>query len=975
MTDLLSALWRASLQGGIVLLFLGLLALSTRRRFPTLTSWLWRLGLLRCALGIFLPFTSTALTLPEQAAPASLVVPQETVPLSPPISTAPQAVIPVSPEPAPTTFPVLPSLYVLGLTLCLARLTIAATRTRRLVQRAIPTKHPELPTLTAHFGLRGTPKLARSTEITSPLLAFGTILLPSEASDDEPLILAHELAHLKRHDLVWELVLSLIQAVFWFHPLVWWAKREESLAREQAADALAITHTKAPRADYARALLAASLQRSNGASLLAVGAITRGSRLRRRLNALAQPRLPYRQAVALGTLASVTALCAFVPWKAVAKQVTARSPLPARTIEGHVRRQDGQPIANAQVRLVRYMGSGFTRTEGKFVKTPSIAEVVAQTKTAADGTYRFPGTHSGSRLHLLIDAPGFAPTDRFASGGRITLEPILRWEAVVVDAQGRPLAGKKITAVGISEVRRTLNPKLYEGLTDSQGRFTVEGCERPGAKYTVLFALDAAPLVMAAMTPSQTENTLFQRLVMVPGKTLSGQITDTKGTPLPAVRVDICSYTPLHFPGNNGITGCRTDAQGYFQSPLLPPGNYQIDISSQDKTLAPLHLPKLTLGTQQSTNIKLTLTPGVTVRGKVTDAQTGKPIPNLLMSVTRTWDILKQGKLTPSGHSVSGGMYTTDAKGNYEVHLPADKECTVGIQLDDVSSGKPQISRRVPDQISRQILGKEGQVITVNFTPTYARPLIGQVEDTNGKPISGAQVNGFRSNNQGRFSIPEERLGLRGENTKITLVATKADLRSERTIESKPGKPVRLVLKPRQWITLRGKLVGPDGKLPLGAKLDVMGTGEPHPPVNLDATGNFTTRIEPGYRIQLQALAPGLGRVQKSLPDNLAPGTTQNLGRLVFPAAPNFIAGWVVDAQGKPVTRGRIGVFGKQTLATTTLDTQGRFELKGLVPGDKLVVSIQATPGKPSAHRWNVPHNRRDLIFRLGGNDPYMDRH
>ena len=39
------------------------------------------------------------------------------------------------------------------------------------------------------------------------------------------MVLGHELAHIKRGDLLWSLVAAVVRAVFFFHPLVWLSDR------------------------------------------------------------------------------------------------------------------------------------------------------------------------------------------------------------------------------------------------------------------------------------------------------------------------------------------------------------------------------------------------------------------------------------------------------------------------------------------------------------------------------------------------------------------------------------------------------------------------------------------------------------------------------------------------------------------------------------------------------------------------------
>ena len=48
--------------------------------------------------------------------------------------------------------------------------------------------------------------------------------------------LAHELAHLAARDPFWCLVADGAAAMLWWHPAVWWLRRQSQLASELAAD-------------------------------------------------------------------------------------------------------------------------------------------------------------------------------------------------------------------------------------------------------------------------------------------------------------------------------------------------------------------------------------------------------------------------------------------------------------------------------------------------------------------------------------------------------------------------------------------------------------------------------------------------------------------------------------------------------------------------------------------------------------------
>ncbi|HVW36991.1 MAG TPA: M56 family metallopeptidase, partial [Pirellulales bacterium] len=114
-------------------------------------------------------------------------------------------------------------------------------------------------------------------------------------------ILLHELAHVRRGDYAWNLLLRLLQALYWPNPLLWLVGRSLSRVREQACDEVCI-HWLGGAEDYRATLveLAGGLLRR---PLAALGmAMAGGSRLQRRLEQLGasrgraecQPHWPWR---------------------------------------------------------------------------------------------------------------------------------------------------------------------------------------------------------------------------------------------------------------------------------------------------------------------------------------------------------------------------------------------------------------------------------------------------------------------------------------------------------------------------------------------------------------------------------------------------------------------------------------------------------------------------------------------------------
>lgn len=66
-------------------------------------------------------------------------------------------------------------------------------------------------------------------------------------------ILAHELAHIRRHDYLVNLLQSVVETVLFYHPAVWWVSHQVRAERENCCDDLAV-EVCGDRVGYARAL-------------------------------------------------------------------------------------------------------------------------------------------------------------------------------------------------------------------------------------------------------------------------------------------------------------------------------------------------------------------------------------------------------------------------------------------------------------------------------------------------------------------------------------------------------------------------------------------------------------------------------------------------------------------------------------------------------------------------------------------------
>jgi len=101
-------------------------------------------------------------------------------------------------------------------------------------------------------------------------------------------VLAHELCHVRRRDNLTSAVHMIVEAVFWFHPLVWWIGARLVEERERACDEAVVSLGNEPH-DYAEGIL--NVCKSYLESPLACVAGVTGSDLKKRIQAILTGRI------------------------------------------------------------------------------------------------------------------------------------------------------------------------------------------------------------------------------------------------------------------------------------------------------------------------------------------------------------------------------------------------------------------------------------------------------------------------------------------------------------------------------------------------------------------------------------------------------------------------------------------------------------------------------------------------------------
>ncbi len=176
------------------------------------------------------------------------------------------------------------------------------------------------------MGLETTPRLMASTEVEMPFacgVLSPVIVLPATAEswseERRRAVLFHELAHVRRRDLVGHALGRIVCALYWFHPLVWSAARQMRAESERACDDLVLA-CGAKASEYADQLLDIVVGvRKHGAPAVALP-MARRKEFEGRLIAILDARIPRHDigrarsaALVLTMLALSFAIVAMVP--------------------------------------------------------------------------------------------------------------------------------------------------------------------------------------------------------------------------------------------------------------------------------------------------------------------------------------------------------------------------------------------------------------------------------------------------------------------------------------------------------------------------------------------------------------------------------------------------------------------------------------------------------------------------------------
>ena len=491
-------------------------------------------------------------------------------------------------------------------------------------------------------------------------------------------ILLHELAHIRRHDYLVNLLQTVIESLLFYHPLVWWMSSQIRIERENCCDDIVLQHCD-NSSEYVRALLLLESHQRHS-PVLALNAT--GGSLVKRVRRIARKQTS-GAANAWGAGFIVLALIALIPisqsstWAIQPAPQTDKSKsgdnatTDSRIIKVHLVDDTENPVANAFVEQRIGDKKVSVRTD-----EAGVAEFALPDKPPELLSIHVRGDFVPLKVewdNTNDSDPNPIPTSFtfYAQRGR-------KLSGRITDAAGNPIAGAKLTPPeynnwGTSIPKQSSQQQTdwtgWESQTDQDGLWSINHAPLQLGKFDAMvshpdFANDYI-MFNAATVKSHS-------FIMQTGVTVHGAITDPTGRTLANTQVML---TPKF--ATPGLWMTRTNDRGEYEFHHVKPDEFGLSVMHKDFTPQTEKIRDFS-GAQV---VNFQLQPGTPIRFHFVD-ENDKPVPGVRV-ICNHW---REGRALKEFENVIPEM--SDADGNWVwEHAPKGR---VGYEV----TRKNSISRR-----------------------------------------------------------------------------------------------------------------------------------------------------------------------------------------------------------------------------------------------------------------------------------------
>jgi beta-lactamase regulating signal transducer with metallopeptidase domain len=680
--------------------------------------------------------------------------------------------------------------WLTGVVVCSLRLVMASLHTVALKRHSVPEDGPLAITvarLAARIGVARSVSVRVSTVMASPatlgLLRPVILLPPATALGVTPqqleALLAHELAHVRRHDYLVNLLQMVVETLFFYHPVVWWTSRRIRTERELCCDDIAVKAC-GDAVSYAQALtvVARRLVTQPGIAVGAAGGplLVRVQRLLG-VSSTSRPVSPLSMAAA--AVVMIVALMFVDPYAQSRAPQTLTPSAGEREVVLRGRVVDaatGNSVASASVRAQYITGvENPTRCPigdcEDSVNSASGPIPIYRVTTDGDGRFDIRGMKPGDYLVAAV-APGYVQGYFGKTSADLPEMPVhvaagLRTSSIDVrleragSVSGRILSdrGEGLPGVEVELLRRTYLPGGSQPIpiafaqTEERGEFRF-GDVTPGEYYVRAYATRAieptrkegASLSYAATYFPETADIAFaQPLSLTSGQELagvefalatakmsvvSGRLVDPNGASLATAMVHLIPF-PM---GVDEVRRASATADGRFRFDNVAASKYMLTVSdtvdgrSWNTAVHDVTVPG------DVTDLLLVAGPSVWLEGRVV-REDGRPLPfdpSELRIVTE--------QRTSSAGMHSAGSTKIESNGNFLMRSGAGP---MNLRIDGLPPRwfvrSAQLDGVDITDTAFDLTPGGGRRLDITLTDRVSR-LSGTVTDRSARPVTNALV-------------------------------------------------------------------------------------------------------------------------------------------------------------------------------------------------------------------------------------------
>lgn len=471
----------------------------------------------------------------------------------------------------------------------------------------------------------------------------------------------------------------------------------------------------------------------------------------------------------------------------------AATPRPAATgtLSGTVTDEEGQPFPGAEIRV-----------------TPEGQRDAARVKSGtsdAKGFYAVRGLEPGayavsvrSKGRVTVDDQVSVPATGIALFD-VRLVPGVRYTGRVVDLEGRPVEGARVTAREDRGPQQGffffLSSESAPATTDKGGAFVLDGLE-PTARYAVHVRHPRhLPAELPGLSGEAGGGLDDIEVLLEPAAWVTGTVTDMAGKPIPGARIlapseDDAGWRTFDFGGmsvrvwfggdddgdlNDGPTKARADAAGRFEvgslAPTEPGASLVLRARAKGYFPGEVKVADLVAGAARA-GVTVRLEAGkAVVAGKVVD-DAGAAVPG----ATVTASAPDAGEL---------GTVKTDAAGRFRVEKVATRaKVTVSVRADGHERGHAR--DLAPDSLDNAVTVRRLGRLRLRVLGADGKPLPRVVVrvrlDARASDTDMPEDVGGRTDSTGTYAQPSEGLELR-----LPLGSLSVDVVAEGHVEQRVG--------------------------------------------------------------------------------------------------------------------------------------------------------------------------------------------